>query len=119
MSNETIQLFFPLKIIIYHQYDCSEDDREEPSPAEEVSYEDQILAAIAKEYRHFKNECGLDEYFGIYVLKEKVRSLHPSVEVWHGKLLGVMTAHLNSELTAEETAELISRVEGQNSDAVG
>lgn len=107
MSNETMRFFFPLKIITYPQYDCSEDDQEELSPAETVSYEDQILAAISKENRNFKNERGLAEYLDKDVLQEKVRSLHPSVEVWNG------------ELTQDESAELISQVEGQDSDGWG
>ena len=54
MTNETMSIFFPLKIISYPQYDCSEDEREDISPREAVVYEDQILAAIAKENRHLK-----------------------------------------------------------------
>ena len=119
MSNENMRLFFPLKVITYPQYDCSEDDLEELSPAKAASYEDQILAAIAKENRRFPNERGLAEYLDMDGLKEKVRSLHPSVQVWNGELWGVMTAHVNGELTAEETAGLISEVEGQNSDGWG
>ena len=48
MANETMRIFFPLKIFSYPQYDCSEDEREDISSRDAVAYEDQILAAIAK-----------------------------------------------------------------------
>lgn len=48
MANETMRIFFPLKIFYYPQYDCMEDEREDISPREAVAYEDQILAALAK-----------------------------------------------------------------------
>lgn len=62
MANETMSIFFPLRIVRYPQYDCSEDEREDISPREAVVYEDQILTAIAKENRHFDNDRGLAEY---------------------------------------------------------
>jgi hypothetical protein len=60
-----------------------------------VKYEDQILAAIAKENRHFKNDRGLAEYIHDEAFKEKVYSLYPSVEIVDGELWGVMTAGLD------------------------
>lgn len=62
MANETMRIFLPLTIFTYPQYDCSEDEREDISPREAVAYEDQTLAAIAKENRHFENDRGLAEY---------------------------------------------------------
>lgn len=81
IANETMRIFFPLKIVSYPKYDCSEDEREDISPREAVAYEDRILAAIAKENRHFENDRGLAEYIHDEVLKEKVYSLYPTVEV--------------------------------------
>lgn len=102
-----MRIFFPLKIFSYPQYDCSEDEREDISSRDAVSYEDQILAAIAKENRHFENDRGLAEYIHDEALKEKVHSLYPTVEVVDGELWGVMTAGLKETLTGEETAALI------------
>lgn len=119
MANETMRIFFPLKIVCYPQYNCSEDDREDISPREAVAYEDQILAAIAKENRHFENDRGLAEYIHDEALKEKVYSLIPSVEVVDGELWGVMTAGLKEPLSGEETAELLEFVTGQASDGYG
>lgn len=119
MANETMRIFFPLKIFSYPQYDCSEDEREDISSRDAVAYEDQILAAIAKENRHFENDRGLAEYIHDEALKEKVHSLYPTVEVVDGELWGVMTAGLKETLTGEETATLMDYVCGQNSDGYG
>jgi len=119
MANETMRIFFPLKIFSYPQYDCSEDEREDISSRDAVAYEDQILAAIAKENRHFENNRGLAEYIHDEALKEKVYSLYPTVEVVDGELWGVMTAGLKDPLSGEETAALVDYVCGQNSDGYG
>lgn len=119
MANETMRIFFPLKIFSYPQYDCSEDEREDISPREAVAYEDQILAAIAKENRHFENDRGLAEYIHDEALKEKVYSLYPTVEIVDGELWGVMAAGLKERLSGEETAALMDYVCGQNSDGYG
>lgn len=119
MLNETMRIFFPLKIVSYPQFDYSEDDRDEISPEEAVEYEDLILTAIEKNNCHFENERGLAEYLDTGALKEKVQSIHPSVEVLRGELWGVMTAQLSTALTPEETVELISQIEGQNKEGWG
>jgi hypothetical protein len=54
MANETMRIFFPLKIFSYPQYDCSEDEREDILPRETVAYENQIFAAIANVNADFK-----------------------------------------------------------------
>ncbi|KPU44486.1 hypothetical protein OXPF_19800 [Oxobacter pfennigii] len=51
-------------------------------------YEDQILAAIAKENRHFENDLGLAEYIHDEALKEKVYSLYTTAEAVDGELWG-------------------------------
>jgi hypothetical protein len=119
MSNETMRIFFPLKIITYPQYDCSEYEREVISPREAVVYEDQILAAIAKENSHFENDRGLAEYIHNEALNKKVYSLYPSVEIVDGELWGVMTAGLKESLSGEEVSALLDYVCGQNSDGYG
>lgn len=80
MANETIRIFFPLKIITYPRGEYGLDDNPmELTPAEAVAYEDQILAAIAKENRHLENARGLAEYIHGEALNKKV-SLY--VEAW-------------------------------------
>jgi|GEM_PF-2580238 len=52
MANETMRIFFPLKVITYSQGEYGvEDNPMEITPTEAVAYEDAILAAIAKENR--------------------------------------------------------------------
>lgn len=110
-ANETMRIFFPLRIVSYPQYDCSEDEREDISPREAVAYEYQILAAIAKENRFFENDRGLAEYIHDEALKKKVyNSLYPSVEIVDGELRGVMTAGLKGPLSGEEIAALMNYV---------
>ena len=123
MTNETLRFFFPLKVTTYSQYEYDEcgldDPPEEITPAEAVVYEDEIITEIEKENRHFESERGLAEYIHTEELKEKVKSLHPSVEVWNGELWGVMTARTAGVLSQEEIAELTDFVVGQNADGLG
>ena len=123
MANETTCFFFPLKFTTYSQYEydeCGLDNHpEEITPAEAVAYEEEILAAIAKENRSFEDDRGLAEYIYTDALKEKVHSLYPSVEVWNGELWGVMTAGVSGALSEAEITELLSFIEGQNSDGYG
>jgi len=120
MANETMRIFFPLKIITYPQGEYGLDDNPvEITPAEAVAYEDAILAAIAKENRLFENDRGLAEYIHNEPLNKKVYTLYPSVEIVDGELWGVMTAGLREPLSGEETAELLEFVTGQNSDGYG
>lgn len=120
MANETMRIFFPLKIVTYPQSNYGvEDNPAEITPVEAVSYEDAILAAIAKKNRLFENDRGLAEYIHDEALNKKVYSLYPSVEIVDGELWGVMTAGLKWSLSGEETAELLEFVTGQNSDGYG
>lgn len=120
MANETMRIFFPVKIVTYPQGEYGvEDNPVEIIPADAISYEDVILAAIAKENRFFESARGLAEYIHDEALNEKVYSLYPSVEIVDGELWGVMTAGLKESLSGEEIAELLDFVTGQNSDGYG
>lgn len=117
---QMMHIYFPLKIITYPKDEYGqEEDPEDISLTEAMAYEDQILAAIDKENRHFENDRGLAEYIHDDALNKKVHSLYPSVEIVDGKLWGVMTAGLKAPLSGEETAELQDFVVGQNADGWG
>lgn len=117
MANETVRIFFPLKIITYPRGEYGLDDSPvEIMPTEAVAYEDAILAAIVKENRFFENARGLAEYIHDEALSKKVYSLYPSVEIVDGELWGVMSAGLEESLSGEEIAALLEFVTGQNSD---
>jgi hypothetical protein len=75
-----MRIFFPLKIVSYPQYDCSEDERKDISPMEAVAYEDQILAAMAKENRCFQNGCWLAEYLNIDQLRKELGAFNLSLK---------------------------------------
>ncbi|MHB8076918.1 hypothetical protein [Desulfosporosinus fructosivorans] len=122
MTNQTMRIFFPLKVTTYllNDYDWDDENPVELSSEEAVDYEDVILAAITNENRRrFENDRGLSEYIHDVALNEKVYSLYPSVEISDGELWGVMTAGLTEALSGEETAELLEFVAGQNSDGWG
>ena len=72
MANETMRIFFPLKIVTYPQGEYEvEDNPVEITSAEAVAYEDAILAAIAKENRLFDNDRGLAECIHDEALNKK------------------------------------------------
>lgn len=123
MANELLRFFFPLKIFTYLEYEHSDSIRNNPleeiTPAEALAYEDEILAAIARENRSFDNDRGLAEYICTESLNEKVYSLYPTVEIWNGELWGVMTAGITEALSEEETTELLDFIERQNGDGYG
>ncbi|WP_026198875.1 hypothetical protein [Desulfitobacterium hafniense] len=122
MTNQTMRIFFPLKITTYllNDYDWDDQNPVELSSEEAVSYEDAILTAITNEnHRRFENNHGLAEHIENEALNKKVYSLYPSVEVSDGKLWGVMTAGLTEALSGEETTELLEFVAGENSDGYG
>lgn len=99
MANETMRIFFPLKIITYPQGEYGLDDSPvDITPAEAMAYEDAILAAIAKENRLFENDRGLAEYIHDESLNKKVYSLYPTEEIVDGELWGVMIAGLKESL---------------------
>lgn len=75
MTNETMRILFPLKIIIYPQGEYGlEDNPMDVTSVETVAYEDTILAAIAKDNRHFENDRGLAAYIRNEALDKKVYS---------------------------------------------
>jgi len=104
MANETMRIFFPLKIISYPQYDCSEDEREDISPKEAVAYEDAILAAIAKENRFFENDRGLAKWQDEV---KKRAAVNCYTETWLGRrryLLGIRSSDWGKKSFAERCA---------------
>lgn len=120
MVNETIRIFFPLKIVTYPQGESGmEDNPVQMTSSEAAAYEEAILAAIAKENRQFENDRGLAEYIHDEALSQKVHSLYPSVEIVDGELWGVMTAGLKESLSSKETAGLLDFICGQNADGYG
>ncbi len=80
MANETMRIFFPLKIFTYPQYDCMEDEREDISPREAVKYED---IEMQKDYQHKVMICDRDDFCVFEMLDGKVT--HPLPETLQGE----------------------------------
>ena len=117
MANETMRIFFPLKIVIYPQGEFGmEGNPVQMTSTEAAACEEAILAAIAKENRQFENGRGLAEYIHDEALCQKVHSLYPSVEIVDGELWGVMNAGLKESLSSKETTGLLDFICGQNAD---
>ena len=117
MANETMRIFFPLKIVTYPQGEFGMlDNPVQMTSSEAAAYEEATLAAIAKENRQFENDRGLAEYIHDEALSQKVNSLYPSVENVDGELWGVMTAGLKESLSSKETAGLLDFICGQNAE---
>lgn len=58
MTNKMMRIFFPLKIVPYPKYG-SDGFAEKVARAKPMAHEDAILAAIARENRHFGNGAAL------------------------------------------------------------
>ncbi|GHU80726.1 hypothetical protein FACS1894191_6620 [Clostridia bacterium] len=66
-----------------------------------------------------EKERGLAGYIHDDALKDKIRFMWPSVEVYEDKLWGVMNVKLNADLTPDEYTNLIDYAIGQNADGWG
>ena len=115
-----IRLFSPLKAV-FHPEMKRKRNRPEPFPlpdGEICRYEKQILEQIARETEP-EGDCGLAKYLRDGFLKRKVVSMFPSVEVWDGKLWGVLKVKSYGPLSAPVLEELKEGWELQESDGWG
>lgn len=122
MKNElqTLRLFSPLFPHIYRKNDWGdlENESEVLSSSEILEYEDAIKGRIKEEKLPDEGKYGLAVYLDID-LREKVLSVHPSVEEWNDELWGVTEVQIHGELTPSEYAELTDWLSGQFSDGWG
>ena len=117
---QTPRLFSPLFPHIYRRNEWAdlENAPEDLSASEILEYEDAILDRIEKEKLPDEGKYGLAVYLDID-LREKVHSIHPSVEEWNDELWGVTEVQTRGELTPAEYAELTEWLTGQFSDGWG
>ncbi len=90
---EELRLFSPLRGILYpydEDWGGVSDQPMEMDSGELCQYEDQILEKIGQEHLEEEGERGLAVYLGNRLLKRKVFSMKPTVELWNGKLWGVL-----------------------------
>lgn len=120
-ERSVLRLFSPLTAIMYAKDDWGELEEcsEELFPSELCSYETEILEQIAKEYLLEEGDRGLAVYLDIPELEEKIYSMKPTVEVWHGELWGVLEVESHNQLSEREIEAVKEYWEGQESDGWG
>ena len=119
---EKIKLFSPLKGILYpydEDWGGTSDQAEEVSAGELCQYEDKILEKIGQERLEEEGERGLAAYLHNRLLKRKVFSMKPTVEVWNGELWGVLEVKSHGPLSPQELSGLMEEWLGQESDGWG
>lgn len=119
---EEFRLFSPLKGILYpydEDWGGISDQAEEVSAGELCQYEDQILERIGQEHLEEEGERGLAVYLGNRLLKRKVFSMNPTVEMWNGELWGVLEVKSHGPLSPQEMSGLMEEWLGQESDGWG
>ncbi len=119
---EEFRLFSPLSGLLYpydEDYGGISDQPMEIGPGDLCQYEDQILERIGQERLEEEGERGLAVYLGNRLLKRKVFSMNPTVEMWNGELWGVLEVKSHGALSPQEMSGLMEEWLGQESDGWG
>lgn len=119
---EKFRLFSPLSGLLYpydEDYGGISDQPMEIGPGDLCQYEDQILERIGQERLEEEGERGLAVYLGNRLLKRKVFSMNPTVEMWNGELWGVLEVKSHGALSPQELSGLMEEWLGQESDGWG
>lgn len=130
MEEKTIELKLYSPLTAEHvgddlEYDGEMDEFGERTMdgAELLYYADEIGEALAKETLPEEKDRGLMTYYGfsgrLPTVDEKVLSAFPDVEVYDGRLWGVLKCTLKSPLTEAELDTLKEYWRGQASDGFG
>lgn len=120
-ATTTLRLISPLFPHLYrkNEYGDLENEPEDLSPHELLSYQEQIKAAIASDRSLSDNPRGLAEYLHDAALQQKIISILPSVEERDGALWGVTEVQLGQPLTPQKLEQLTDWLEGQFADGWG
>ena len=119
---EECRLFSPLSGLLYpydEDWGGISDQPMEIGPGDLCQYEDQILERIGQEHLEEEGERGLAVYLGNRLLKRKVFSMNPTVEMWNGELWGVLEVKSHGALSPQELSGLMEEWLGQESDGWG
>ncbi|MDE5590231.1 MAG: hypothetical protein K2J60_14015 [Acetatifactor sp.] len=116
---EEFKLFSPLSALLYPDDWDGGDMPEEISPSDLCDFEDKILERIREEHLEEEGERGLAIYLHNRLLKRKVFSMNPTVEIWNGELWGVLEVKSHGPLSPQELSGLMEEWEGQESDGWG
>lgn len=119
---EECRLFSPLSGLLYPYDEDWGGISNQPmdiGPGDLCQYEDQILERIGQERLEEEGERGLAVYLGNRLLKRKVFSMNPTVEMWNGELWGVLEVKSHGALSPQELSGLMEEWLGQESDGWG
>lgn len=117
----TLRLFSPLAAKQYekNEWGDMEQDAIPMSGRDICDYQEDILSLIEREHLDTEGDRGLAVYLDHVLLRRKVYSMNPTVEIWQGELWGVLEVRTHGKLSAGEMQELISEWSGQCSDGWG
>ena len=119
---EECRLFSPLSGLLYpydEDWGGISDQPMDIGSGDLCQYEDQILERIGQERLEEEGERGLAVYLGNRLLKRKVFSMNPTVEMWNGELWGVLEVKSHGALSPQELSGLMEEWLGQESDGWG
>lgn len=117
---ETTRLFSPLNAKLYTREEWGYSDTPvEISAYELCEHEGAILEMIQQEKLEDEGERGLAVYLDNQLLKRRVISMNPTVEIWQGELWGVLEVQSRGNLTDAELEAVKKEWCGQESDGWG
>lgn len=117
----TVRLFSPLTGSLYpraewgNAMECSQ----EYSPEDLAAFDEQIAGMVREDTKEMQEKGGLAEYLDNRLLRRKVESMTPAVELWQDQLWGVLEIQAHGNLTESELKALTEEWSGQASDGWG
>ena len=119
MSERIFKMYSPLTGELYQagEYEY-EDSVDEYNGEELLPYAKDIEKAV-KAYTDNGTEDLMKYFYESEYVKQHVRSLVPSVEVWNGRLYGCTTVRADEDLSEPGWDKLMDYLSGQYSDGWG
>lgn len=119
LSERIFKMYSPLTGELYQagEYEY-EDSADEYNGEELLLYAEEIEKAV-KAYTDNGTEDLMKYFYESDYVKQHVRSLVPSVEIWHGRLYGCTTVRADEDLSEPGWDKLMDYLAGQYSDGWG
>lgn len=119
LSERIFKMYSPLTGELYQagEYEY-EDSADEYNGEELLLYAEEIEKAV-KAYTDNGTEDLMKYFYESDYVKQHVRSLVPSVEVWNGRLYGCTTVRADDDLSEPGWDKLMDYLAGQYSDGWG
>lgn len=118
---EEIRFFSPLKAEMNYKNDWGDlsDEPVELWADDLCSYEEEIQRRIEKERLESEGDRGLAVYLDNHLMGRKIVSMVPTVEIWQGRLWGVLEVKSRGPLSPLMLNTLMEEWSGQESDGWG